>query len=693
MRSAILMTIVPLAACAGAGTTGSGAPVETPATGTATVAAAPSPEPTKPAPVWADAAAIAGHCKTGLETVATLRAELKGDLPRTVDATLVKYNAMLGALDEAYGIVALMGSVHPNKAERDAAEACEREIQSVISELKLDRGLYDAVATVDVKDADAQTQRFVEKLLREFRRAGVDKDEATRTRLKTLSDEIVKVGQEFGRQIREDVRKIEVDSAAELEGLPKDWIDAHAPNEAGKIVITTNYPDFFPVQNYAKSEKLRRELLIAFNSRGTPANEATLKQLLSLRKEYANLLGYPTWAAYDAEEKMVKTSEKIATFIDDVAKVARPRMNAELKVLEARKRKDLPARDRKKATIELWDRFFYVELVRSEKYGFDAQSARPYFEFSRVTKGLMDLYGELFGVRFVRDETAEVWHPSVLAYDLFDGDAKIARFYLDMHPRDGKYGHAAMFPIETGLEGGRIPVGALVCNFPDPSQGPALMEHTQVVTYFHEFGHLVHHLLARGSPWVNQSGINVEWDFVEAPSQLLEEWAWDPAVLARFATHIETNEPIPAELVSKMRASSEFGVGTHVMRQVFLTALSYQLYVAPKPESLDLGKFEDGLAKKYMPYPPVGNGAHQYANFGHLDGYSSAYYTYQWSLVLAKDIFTRFKAAGLLSTEVARDYREKILAPGGTKDAAQLVKDFLGRDSKLDAYKAWLSGK
>jgi thimet oligopeptidase len=214
------------------------------------------------------------------------------------------------------------------------------------------------------------------------------------------------------------------------------------------------------------------------------------------------------------------------------------------------------------------------------------------------------------------------------------------------------------------------------------------MEHSDVKTFFHEFGHLIHHLLARSSKWVSQNGVSVEWDFVEAPSQLLEEWVWDPAVLARFAKHVETGAPIPAELVAKMRAADELGKGMHVMRQLKFAALSYELH-STDPSKMDLLAFAKDIDKRYSPYPYVPS-TFEYLSFGHLDGYSSMYYTYQWSLVMAKDIFTRFSKAGLLDTATAAEYREKILAPGGRKDAAQLMKDFLGRPSSLDAYKAWL---
>ncbi|MCK6551291.1 Zn-dependent oligopeptidase [Myxococcota bacterium] len=633
---------------------------------------------------WADVATVNARCAARRAKVTALREAIKAAPVKDEANVLTKQNQLMIELDTGISIVGLISNTSPDKAIREAGEKCEQDLRQLATEISLDRGLYDALAAVAVKTLDAEAKRFVEKVIRDFKRSGVDKDDATRARLKALQDELVKVGQDFARNIREDVRTIEVDPK-ELDGLPEDFVASKKPNDKGKLVLTTNYPDFFPVQTYAKNEDVRKRLLVESFNRASAKNPEVLKKLLSLRAEYAKLLGFPSWAQYMAEDKMVKSAAGIEKLIGDLAKLARPRMEKDKKELLARKKKD----DKKAKAIEAWDRFYYVDRVRSEKYGVDSKEVRKYFDFTAVTKGIFDLYGELFGLRFVPTKNLPVWHESVLAYEVFQGDRKIGQFYLDLHPRDGKYNHAAMFPMVTGLAGGSEPVASLVCNFPDPSKsnGPALMEHGDVKTYFHEFGHLIHHLLARGSKWVNQSGISTEWDFVEAPSQLLEEWVWDANVLQRFAKDA-SGQPIPAALVEKMRKADEFGKGMHIMRQLALTATSFELH-AKDPAKLDLNAFAADIAKRYSPYPYI-PGTADYANFGHLEGYSSMYYTYQWSLVIAKDVFTRFAKSGLMDSKTAADYRDMILAPGGMKDASQLVKDFLGRDSSLDAYKAWL---
>ncbi|MFO0726993.1 MAG: M3 family metallopeptidase [Myxococcota bacterium] len=682
LRSSLCLALAAFGCATTAPTPPPAAPAETPAAPTPTATPAAPEPPKQPPALWADAATYSADCAQALARAKARQGEIKAPGPRSL-ATLNAYNAMLAELDRASSLANLMENVHPDQGVREAAEKCERDVSGLVSELNLDRSLYDAVVAVDKASLDADAARFQFKVVREFKRAGVDKDDATREKLKNLKAEMVKVGQDFSRNIRDDSRKIEVDPK-DLAGLPEDYLKAHPAKADGKVTLSIDYPDYFPVMNYSGNEGLRKRLTVEFLNRGYPKNEGPMKKLLELRAEYAKILGAPSWAQYMAEDKMVGSAKGIEKFIAEITKSARPKMESDLKELLARKKKD----DKNAKAIESWDRIYYVERVRSEKYGFDAQAARPYFPVGQTLQGMFDLYAQLFGVEFRPVADAPVWHPSVHVYDLYEGSNRLGRFYLDLHPRASKYSHAAMFPMVTGTAGGPIAEAALVTNFPDPAAGQALLDHAEVTTMFHEFGHLIHHLLASGSAWSNLAGINTEWDFVEAPSQLLEEWTWDAGVLQRFAKHAETHQPIPAEMVEKMRASEDFGKGTAVMRQVFLTALSYELH-ARDPKKVDLDKVTRELIKKYSPVPDV-DGTHFYAGFGHLEGYSSMYYTYQWSLALAKDIFTRFEKAGLLDAGTARDYREKILKQGGRHDAKDLVHDFLGRDTNLEAYKKWL---
>jgi thimet oligopeptidase len=314
---------------------------------------------------------------------------------------------------------------------------------------------------------------------------------------------------------------------------------------------------------------------------------------------------------------------------------------------------------------------------------------RPYFAFDRVKQGLFDVTGRLFGVSYRRLTDAPVWHPSVEAYEMLENGRAVARFYLDMHPRPDKYNHAAEFPLRAGVAGRQLPEAALVCNLPGGQPGdPGLMTHDDVETFFHEFGHLLHALLAGRQRWVGISGISTEQDFVEAPSQMLEEWTLDPVTLATFAKHHETNEPIPAPLVSRMRRASEFGKALTVRQQMVYAKLSLSVYDRD-PKQVNTTTLVRELTNKYLPTKYV-DGTHFQTSFGHLDGYSAVYYTYMWSLVIAKDLFSRFDRDNLLSPNVAARYRDAVLAPGGSKPAAELVQDFLGRPFNSQAWRTWL---
>jgi thimet oligopeptidase len=617
-----------------------------------------------------------------------LAAALKASPPADRDGALDLFDGAFGALSEAASRASLARNVHPDAKVRDAAEVCEQEVDALSTELSLDRGLYDALAAVPLDGAPAATRYLVEKSLRDFRRAGVDKDDATRKRVRALREELVRIGQEFGRNIKDDVRRLELD-AADLDGLPEDWIRAHPPRPDGKVVVSTDNTDYVPFLTYARSPRAREALWRLYRLRGHPRNLDVLSRLLRTRAELARLLGYPSWAAYVTEDKMIGSERAAGEFVARIAAASEARMRRDYAQLLDRKRKDEPAAER----VDPWDSAYLQERVKAEQYGFDSQSVRPYFEYGRVKQGLLDVTARLFGISYRPAPEAPVWHPEVEAHDVLEGDRWLGRIYLDMHPRDGKYKHYAQFTLASGQAGRRLPEGVLVCNFPRPApQAPALMEHGDVKTFFHEFGHLLHHVLGGHTRWAAQSGVATEWDFVEAPSQMLEEWVWDPDVLATFARHVETGEPIPPDLVRRMKAADEYGKGLMVRQQMFYAATSLELH-RREPEGLDTTALVAELQERYTPFRHV-DGTYFHESFGHLDGYSAIYYTYMWSLVIAKDLFGEFgKGRHLLDPAPALRYRRAILEPGGTRPAADLVSDFLGRPYGFDAYEAWLNAE
>ena len=622
-------------------------------------------------------------CREDIRGARGAAAAFRSRAPQPGEADLGLFDDALGLLADAAARASLCRSVHPSAEMRTAAETCEQEVDAAQTELSLDRDLYQALAAVDLSGADEVTRWFVERNLRDFRRSGVDRDDATRARVRELRDELVRIGQEFGRAIKDDVKVLHL-APEDLEGLPDDFRRARPPGPDGRVAVTTDTADYQPVLCYARRAGVRERLWRAYRLRAHPGNLEVLSRMLRRRSELARLLGYPTWAAYATEDKMIGSEEAARAFVEKIAAAAEGRMRRDYERLLLRKRQDEPGSDR----VDPWDAAYYSERIKVESYGADAQAVRPYLEYGRVRDGLLALTETLFGVEYRRVPDAPVWHPEVEAFEVREGGEAVGFIFLDMHSREGKYKHFAQFTLVNGQRGRKLPEGVLVCNFPRPGAEPALLEHADVKTFLHELGHLLHHVLGGRTRFAGQSGVSTEWDFVEAPSQLLEEWVWDAEVLSRFARHFATGEAVPATLVERLHAAEEYGKGLTVRQQMFYAAVSLELH-RRDPEGLDTTAVVDALMERYTPFRRVA-GTFFHESFGHLDGYSAVYYTYMWSLVIAKDLHTVFEREGLLSKQAALRYRRAILEPGGSKRAADLVQDFLGRPYGFEAFGRWL---
>jgi thimet oligopeptidase len=605
--------------------------------------------------------------------------------PHTVENTLRPYDDVLLELDAASSQAELIQAVHPDDRMREEAERLSQKAAAFATQLTLNRALYDALLGIDLSKADAETRYYVQRTLRDFRLAGVDKDDPTRERVKALREQLVQIGQEFDRNIRTDVRTVTVSSAADLEGLPADYIARHKADPGGAMTLTIDYPDSLPVFSYARNEDVRKRMYMEYNNRAYPQNIAVLNRMIATRTELARLLGYRTWADYITADKMIETAGNASNFIDRILAASGPKANAEFEMLLKRKQQDSPGA----TTVNAWESTYYSEQVRKASYDFDSQTVRPYFAFDRVKQGLFEVTSRLFGISY-KPVTVPVWDRSVEAYEVWNGNTLVGRFYLDMHPRPNKYNHAAQFNIRTGVAARQIPEAALVCNLPGGQPGdPGLMTHSDMITFFHEFGHLLHALLAGHHQWIGIGGNSTEQDFVEAPSQMLEEWTWDPATLATFATHYQTNEPIPAALVRQMRRADEFAKALSVRQQMVYAKLSLSLYDRD-PNDIDPTAMVRELTNKYRPFPYV-EGTHFETSFTHLNGYSAVYYTYMWSLVIAKDMFSQFDRGNLLAPAIAHKYRDAVLVPGGSRPAREMLQDFLGRPTSFTAWEDWLN--
>lgn len=610
---------------------------------------------------------VTEHCQSELKKAQTVLEKILHGAKQPLEL----YNQLEIHLDAMNSLPGLLSQVHPEAQIRDEAEKCEQIAHHFITELSLNKKVYEIFSAIKPGKLSKDAKRLLAKVLESYKRSGIDKDDATRGKIKALEEQLVLIGQEFGRNIRDDQRSIEI-SPKDLKGMPEDYIQAHPVMPNGKVKITTDYPDYIPFMSYAEDTAARKALWIQFNQRGYPANESVLKDLIAKRHELAKLLGYPSFADYVVEDKMVKSTQRAAEFIESIAQIAEKGAKKEYAELLAEKRKTDPGAKE----VFAFEKAYLEEKIKKERYLVDSQEVRAYFSFPKVRDGLLDLTGKLFDLKFKRIKDPKAWDKSVEAYDVLRDKKSIGRIYLDLHPRENKFKHAAQFTVKNGVAGQQLPEGALVCNFSND-----LMDHDQVVTFFHEFGHLMHHILGGHQKYIHFSGVSTEWDFVEAPSQFFEEWAWDPKVLQTFSK-------IPTQLVAKMRSADEFGKGIDSRRQMMLASLSLQYYLRDPAsfEPLDLLK---SMQAKYSDFPYMDN-TYMHLSFGHLHDYSAMYYTYMWSKVIAKDFLSAFEKNGLMDKKQAKRYQELILQAGGSKDADELVQDFLGRPYRFDAFKNWL---
>jgi thimet oligopeptidase len=625
-------------------------------------------------------------CHANMDTARAAMTKLKALKTQDAIERLQTFDEGQEALGDAGARSGLTHEVHPDKGVREAAETCEQEVAALATEFSLDRGIYDGLAKMDLTKMDPASKYYVEKTLRDFKLAGVDRDDATRARVKQLNDELVKLGQEFGKNIREGVLTLEVDPK-DLDGMPEDFLKGHPVGANGKVVLKTDNTDYVPVMTYAKSEKVREEFWKLYRLRAHPKNLDTLNQMLAKRYELAKLLGFDNWADYITANKMIGSGKNAAEFIEKITKAAAERSKKDYSDLLARKKKD----DAAATEVEPWDTSYLTDRIKAEQYGVESSEVRPYFQYDNVKRGVLQTTSRMFGITYKPVKDAKVWHPDVETYDIYDGARNLGRIYLDMYPRENKYKHYAQFTLVNGKEGVALPEGVLVCNFHKPTaDDPGLLEYSDTITFFHEFGHLLHHVLGGHTKWAGIAGVSTEQDFVEAPSQMLEEWMRDPKTLQTFAIHYQTKKPIPVELAQKLKKADEFGKGLNVRQQMFYAATSLDLHNRD-PKDLDTTKLVAQLQEQYTPFHYV-SGTYFHESFGHLDGYSAVYYTYMWSLVIAKDMFSVFHDSGnIMDPKIAARYRKAVLAPGGSKPAAELVKDFIGRPYGFKSYEEWLN--
>jgi thimet oligopeptidase len=601
-----------------------------------------------------------------------------------------------GALESASDIVmqadgnfAFMSYVSDNEAVRETAREWDERLSKYGVELGFREDLYAAVrefaSTPEAVALEGEAKRLLDRTLLNYRRNGFELPKEQRAQVQALMNRLVELGTEFRKAIDTWDDAIVV-TRDDLAGMPDRWIEGLKTVEVDgetKYRVSLDYPEIVPFMDNADSAKWRRELFLKNQNKGGEGNIPVLDEAVRVRTEIARLLGYASWMHYVLEKRMAKQPQNVDQFLAELE----PKLQAKARI-------DLEALCRAKqqhtgdSHIDIWDWWYYTNRLLKTDYAVDDFEVANYFPLNAVLEGLFAVTQGLLGIRYEPAPDAPRWLDEVQAYDIFDADGAepFARFYMDLHPRPNKFGHAAAFTLRSGRElpdrSYQSPVSAIVANFTKPSAGaPSLLTHKEVETFFHEFGHILHQTLTRAR-FLEFSGTSTERDFVEAPSQMLEHWVWDRDVLHRFARHHETGEPLPDALIDAMIRAKNVSSGIKELRQMFFARLDYALH-SPGFDGGTTAAVERLYPITMFPYPA---GTHFQSGFGHLFGYDAGYYGYLWSRVFGDDMFTRFERAGLLDPETGRDYRRKILERGGSVDGDELVRSFLGREPNMDAF-------
>ena len=630
-------------------------------------------------------AAIA-HAQALLATIARVPAS-----DRTFANTVLPLDEVRATLALAGGCYGFLSNVAADEALRDEAREVEQRLDTYATAVGFRGDVFAALRDYSQLPEAATLgrveARFLDHALRDFRRNGFGRSPKDRTRVQELKERLVALSVDFRRHIDECDDALWL-TREELAGLPPSYIERLQRREVAGSVryrVSLEYPEFYPLMDAAEREDLRRDLFLLNHNKAAEANLPILEEAIALRDEIAATLEDPSWAHYAIETRMAAVPERVHAFLVDLEARVRVKADADIAELTASKRAHTGASD---ARLEIWDWRFYQQRVLRERYAVDSFAVAEYFPLDATLEGMFALYQRLVGVRFTEVEDPRAWHPDVRLFNVTDGEtgAHLGAFYIDLHPRPDKYGHAAAFTLRPGRrlrDGGyETGVSAMVANFTKPTaDSPSLLRHSEVNTLFHEFGHILHQVLTR-SPYARFAGTSVQRDFVEAPSQMLEHWVWDAGVLAGFTRHVTTGEPLPAALLERMIAAKNVGSGVHYLRQLYFARLD-KAYHGPGRT-----KDTDSIARELHSITgfPFADGTHFQAGFGHLFGYDAGYYGYLWSQVYGDDMAARFVEDPEGDEGVGRHYRRTILEAGGTADGADLLHAFLGREVSMDPF-------
>ena len=609
------------------------------------------------------------------------------DSQRTFDNTVLGYERAFERYGDALGMSGFLSYVSTDKNFRDAALALQMQMSQYMVDVATRRDVYRAIkAYADTKPQLEPDQALLLKdMMIGFKNSGMELNDEELETFKKLNKEKAQYIIQFDKNVQEYKDYLDVDEAR-LQGLGADYISKQKKTPQGKYRVTLDYPDYVPFMLNSDSDAARKELEFKYNRRGGEENVELLEKTLTLRRQIAQLLGYKNHAQLKLENRMAKNPETVEKFLKDLQKRLQPMAKQEDKNLIAYKNENKGTKSR---TLYPYESGYWSNKYKKENLDVDPEVIKEYFPSDVVISGMLELFGDLFGITF---EPADipVWHPDVKAFKIVNKDdgALVAYFYMDLYPREGKYKHAACFDLVEGKEKEdgtyQIPFVAIVANMNKPSaDAPSLLKHGEVSTLFHEFGHVLHNALTKAR-YSSQSGTSVSWDFVETPSQMLERWAWNPQVLKKISKHYKTRQPLPDEMIEKMIAAKNFGAAGSYLRQDFFA--QYDMMLHTKNKTPDTTKTYFSLTKKIRGLP-LTKGTYPQAAFGHImGGYDAGYYGYLWSEVIAEDFFNEFEKNGIFNPDMGRKFRREILEKGGTVEEEQMVQNFLGRKEDITPF-------
>ncbi|MDP3902101.1 MAG: M3 family metallopeptidase [bacterium] len=604
---------------------------------------------------------------------------------RTFDNTVRAIESSGDKTGDNISIIHLLMEVSPSKDTRETAKKVIDKFQKEALDVEFDEGIYKALKEYETGNfkkekakLDADDIKLFGDMLRDYKRMGFELDKKDQEKLKNNLKNIGSLGIRFSKNINDYEDHILL-SENETAGLPASFLKTLKKDKDGRYIVTLDYPDFYPFMQNAENAKKRKELVDKSLKKGGKDNLSLVSKILKLREANAKLLGYKHHGDYKTETRMAKNADNVLRFLKDLLPTLSKEVKKEIKELA-----DLKARitGDKKAKIEYYDLLYYSNLLKKEKFNIDNERVREFFPLEMVKNGTFEIYAKLFSVEFEKARDYPAWHKDAELYAVRDGGEIIAYFFMDMHPRVGKYGHFMATEVISGREdmisGEYVaPVACTVCNFRKSSKGsPSLLDHSEVETFFHEFGHVMHQVLTKAR-YVSQSGTSVTRDFVEAPSQMFEEWVWKEEALNLLSGHFKNNkEKLPKDILKNMMASKRHMIGYFYARQMVIALCDIMMHTGASKEAPN--EVYNNLTEKYL-HIKMPKGNRWLAGFGHFIGYDAGYYSYLWSKVYAMDMFLRFEKEGLLNTKTGADYRKLVLEKGSSEEEMSLVKNFLGR--------------